>query len=66
MIQDRQYKRDSDSKALINTNRKAFEERKRLKQQMKKQSEMETDINNIKDDLEEIKKMLKNIANRIE
>ena len=66
MIQDRQYKRDSDSKALINTNRKAFEERKRLKQQAKKSSEMESDINKLKDDITEIKNMLKCITDRIE
>lgn len=65
MIQDRQYKRDSDSKALINTNRKAFEERKRLKQQAKKSSEMESDINKLKDDITEIKNMLKCITDRI-
>lgn len=64
MIQSKEFIRDEGSNALINTNRKAFEERKRIKHQLQKNSEMESEINSLKNDIKEIKDILKCIADR--
>jgi conjugal transfer/entry exclusion protein len=65
MIQSNEYIRDNSSKALINTNKQAFEEYQRMKKQMRKTSEMETDINNLKNDIQEIRDLLKCLVDRI-
>jgi hypothetical protein len=66
MIHSSEFARDKDSKALINTNKQAFEEYKRAKNQLKTTLEMQSEINSLKDDLAEIKQILKCIVDRIE
>lgn len=61
-----EFERDKGSNALINTDRQSFEEYKRLKKQLKKTSEMENDINSLKNELREIKNLLKCIVDRTE
>lgn len=66
MINTKEFERDKDSKALINTDVQAFEEYKRTKRQLKKTFEMEREINSLKNDMQEIKRLLKNIIDRTE
>ena len=57
--------RDSDSNAIINTNKSEFEKFKNfseIKYKEKKEFEnLKKDVNSIKEDLEEIKNLLKSI-----
>jgi predicted transcriptional regulator len=59
--------RDSDSNAIINTDIKGYEEYesnyKRLYNQNQRIDKIETNVNQIKDDLNEIKTLLRNLAN---
>lgn len=66
MIRTTEFERDKESKALINTNRNAFEEYKRMKNQLKRTADMESDINSLKNELMEIKNLLKCIVDRTE
>jgi hypothetical protein len=60
-IQETKYVRDTNSKAVLNTNRKALENYKMARQ--KKQNEID-DINNMKRDIAELKEMIKNLLGK--
>ena len=60
-INDTQYVRDINSKAILNTNRKALDEYRLATQ--KKQDEID-DINNMKSDIVELKKMIKTLLGK--
>jgi|TARA_B110000495_G_C23019277_1_gene604346 hypothetical protein len=60
-IQETQYVRDTNSKAVLNTNRKALESYKLARQN--KQREID-DINNMKRDIAELKEMIKNLLGK--
>lgn len=56
-----QIKRDKNSSAVINTDSKALAAYKARRASAKKLKELETDINTVKQELKEIKKMLQQI-----
>jgi hypothetical protein len=60
-IKETQYVRDVNSKAVLNTNRKALENYKLARQ--KKQQEI-NDINNMKQDIAELKEMIKTLLGK--
>ena len=60
-IEETQYVRDTHSKAILNTNRKALENYRIAKQ--KKQEEID-DINNMKNDIAELKEMIKTLLGK--
>tara|TARA_B110000467_G_scaffold131822_1_gene126768 strand:+ start:1391 stop:1597 length:207 start_codon:yes stop_codon:yes gene_type:complete len=60
-INETQYVRDTNSKAVLNTNRKALDEYKFSIQ--KKQDEID-DINNMKRDIAELKEMIKTLLGK--
>jgi conjugal transfer/entry exclusion protein len=66
MIHSAEFARDKDSNALINTNKQAFEEYKRAKKQLKTTNELISEINSLKNDIEEIRRLLKCIIDRTE
>lgn len=61
--------RDSKSKAVINTSAEdylsAIKRRESMLESKVKQEALETDINNIKDEVDEIKNLLKEILKRV-
>lgn len=66
MIQseDKNYLRDPKSKALINTNISALTEYKKRKQHFEKVCEIESEVSDLKNDIQEIKMILKQLVNR--
>jgi hypothetical protein len=62
--EEKDYARDLSSKALINTNVRALEEYKMRKEQSKKLSSFECEIQSLKDDMSEIKSLLTQLINR--
>lgn len=59
-----QFRREKFSKALISTDRDALEAYKTRRGRALKLQELETDINNIKQDMTEIKTLLQQILHR--
>ena len=57
-IENTKYERDLDSKAVLNTNRNALETYKALRKQ--KEEEANT-INSMKEDIEELKQLVKQL-----
>lgn len=55
------YKRDCNSNALINTDDEGLAAYKTRRQRLEKIEELETDINNIKTDIADIKLLLQQI-----
>jgi hypothetical protein len=66
MIQseDKNYLRDPKSKALINTNISALTEYKKRKQQIEKVRAIECEVADLKNDIQEIKMILKQLVDR--
>jgi t-SNARE complex subunit (syntaxin) len=66
MIQseDKNYLRDPKSKALINTNISALTEYKKRKQQIEKVRAIECEVADLKNDMQEIKLILKQLVDR--
>mgnify|MGYP003971349317 CR=1 FL=1 len=60
-INDTGYVRDIDSKAVLNTDRKALEN---YKLSVKKKQEEIDDINNMKRDISELKEMIKTLLGK--
>ena len=60
-VKDTKYVRDIDSKAILNTNRSALENYKLARQ--KKLDEI-NDINNMKQDIADLKEMLKTLLGK--
>lgn len=60
-VKDTKYVRDVDSKAILNTNRSALESYKIARQ--KKLDEI-NDINNMKQDIADLKEMLKTLLGK--
>jgi len=60
-INDTGYVRDIDSKAVLNTDRKALEN---YKLSIKKKQEEIDDINNMKRDISELKEMIKTLLGK--
>jgi len=58
------YIRDKNSKALINTDTISVIARRQEKRQVQKISELQEEINEVKNDLLEIKQLLQSIINR--
>jgi len=58
------YIRDKNSKALINTDTTSVIARRQEKRQVQKISELQEEINEVKNDLLEIKQLLQSIINR--
>jgi hypothetical protein len=59
------FLRDPKTSALLNTDDNAILAYKAKKQQMQKIQDMETDVNNIKHELMEIKDMLQQILTKV-
>ena len=55
-IENTKYERDLDSKAVLNTNRNALENYRALKKQREEEANT---INNMKEDIEELKQLVK-------
>ena len=55
-IENTKYERDLNSKAVLNTNRNALETYKALKKQREEEANT---INNMKEDIEELKQLVK-------
>jgi hypothetical protein len=53
--------RDTNSRAVINTDRTAYNMYKVKREQDKKASDLVKDVNNLKEDMHEIKQMLQSI-----
>jgi len=63
--EDSDYVRDTSSKALINTNRKALEEYRARKNNVKRIQQLEEEMNNVNEKLDNITNLLgKLIENR--
>ena len=60
-IQDTKYIRDIDSKAVLNTNRNALEQYKLERQRREAEK---NDINTMKEDIVELKKMIKKLLGK--
>ena len=60
------FGRDLDSKAVINTDRTAYQEfktkRKMMRQEAEKAQQLASDVEQLKSDISEIKNMLQSIA----
>lgn len=59
------FLRDPKTSALLNTDDNAIRAYKAKKEQMQKIQDMETDVNNIKHELMEIKNMLQQILTKV-
>ena len=57
-IENTKYERDLDSKAVLNTNRNALETYKALKKQREEEANT---INSMKQDIEELKQLVKQL-----
>ena len=57
-IENTKYERDLDSKAVLNTNRNALETYKALKKQREEEANT---INSMKEDIEELKQLVKQL-----
>jgi len=57
--------RDTASNALINTKKAEYMEYKKMRNMSRKVTSMETDINNIKDDLQKITKLLNDLLKEV-
>lgn len=60
-IEDTKYIRDIDSKAVLNTNRNALEQYKLERQRREAEK---NDINRMKEDIVELKKMIKKLLGK--
>lgn len=63
---DKNYMKDPRTGALINTNRDKYEARKRIKMSLEKNTQMTSEINSLKQDMEEIKNTLRVLLDRIQ
>lgn len=65
MINDeRNFSRDTRSKALINTNKEAYDQYKRMKRRECRLNEIEEKVNTLSNDISEIKSLLKQTLDR--
>ena len=55
---DKNYKRDSNNFALINTNEGEYLKRKQQKMQSSKVEQIENEVKSIKDDIRELKELI--------
>lgn len=62
--EDNSFSRDINNKALINNNIGALQRRRMEKKRHNKLLELENEVNVIKQDLQEIKSLLKELTNR--
>lgn len=60
-IEDTKYIRDIDSKAVLNTNRNALEQ---YKMERKRREAEKDDINRMKEDIVELKEMIKTLLGK--
>ena len=63
-MKDHSFVRDDFSKALINTDNKAIEARKLRKRQTEKMMAIQEEINEVKNDLLEIKNLLQSLISQ--
>lgn len=56
--------RDGDNFAILNTDKKKLEAHQRKIQELNREKARENELNNIKNDIEEIKSMLRNLLKR--
>ena len=65
---DKTHVRDTDSNAIVNRNKSEFDNFLKLSQkkyeEKKKFDDMRSDLNSLKQDMDEIKTLLKNIMNK--
>lgn len=61
---DKDYSRDLSSKALINTNRKALEDYRVRKNNVKRLDNLEKDVIDLKSSLDNITNLLNQLVNR--
>lgn len=62
--EDKNFSRDINSKALINNNISALQRRRMEKKRQDKLSELDNEVSTMKQDLQEIKSLLKELTNR--
>lgn len=60
-IEDTKYIRDINSKAILNTNKNALE---KYKMERQRREDEKNDINKMKEDIAELKKMIQNLLGR--